>query len=208
MVSQRTKFILLLFGTVCIISTGAAPNFYPENQSDFMKNLIEGAAGSPLAGTFTSIIALSLICAYFLSEKINSHLSAISEKLKTDRSLFSQLDTPEIKIDNDTWDTIDKHWQKAQKLKSHLTFIYGLPTMFGMLGTVCGLIASNLSDAKALAEKFSVAIVSTALGIVGYIIIRFWYFRIEHKFDELSKSLKLILKKKTGTWQGDGSDGE
>lgn len=208
MISRRTKFSLLLLGTICIISTGAATHASPGNKSAFMNNLIEGAAGSPLAGTFTSIIALSLICAYFLSDKINGHLLTIAEKLKTGRSLFSQLDSPEIKIDNDTWDTIDRHWNKAQKLKSYLTFVYGLPTMFGMLGTVCGLIASNLSDTKALAEKFSVAIVSTALGIVGYIIIRFWYFRIEHKFDELNKSLKLILKKKTGTWQGDDGNGE
>ena len=70
------------------------------------------------------------------------------------------------------------------------------------------MLMAQTSDAKALAEKFSVAIVSTALGIVGYIIIRFWYFRIEQKLNELDKSLKLILKKKTGTWQGDSRDGE
>ena len=208
MTSFRIKFSLLFLSIFSITSATATDSFSAATGSDFINNFQEGAVGSPLASFFTLIIAISLFCAYILSNKINRLLQIISEHLRIERSLFSQLDTPEIKISNDEWDSIDRHWQKALKLKSHLTFIYGLPTMFGMLGTVCGLIASNLEDAKVLAEKFSVAIVSTALGIVGYIIIRFLYLRIEHRMNELHKCISMILKKKTETWNGDESDGK
>ena len=50
-------------------------------------------------------------------------------------------------------------------------FLRKLPTMIGMLGTLWSLVESNMGSPESLAKKFSVAIVSTFLGLILQIVI-------------------------------------
>lgn len=53
-------------------------------------------------------------------------------------------------------------------------FCRKLPTMIGMLGTLWSLVSANLESPGQLAGNFSVAIVSTFIGIVLQIAIEFF----------------------------------
>ncbi len=50
-------------------------------------------------------------------------------------------------------------------------FLRRLPTMIGMLGTLWSLVASNMGSPESLAKQFSVAIVSTFIGLILQIVI-------------------------------------
>ena len=165
----------------------------------FSKNFYEGALGSPLALLFTTLIFVSFWLAQLICRKISYKLKEIIKIARLDRCIISQLFDTEIKISNTDLDVIDRLWKEMQKLHTYLVIVYGLPTMFGMLGTVCSLIASDLSNALDLAEKFSVAIVSTALGIIAYIAIRIMFFSLDHQMKDLERNIELVEKKMTNS---------
>ena len=167
----------------------------------FSKNFYEGAFGSPLALLFTTLIFVSFWLSQLLSRKISDKLKEITSIARLDRCIITQWFRPEVQMSDADLDKIDRLWKEMQKLHSYLVTVYGLPTMFGMLGTVCSLIASNLSDAHDLAEKFSVAIVSTALGIIAYIVIRIMYFSLDHQMKDLERNIELVEKKKMSNSQ-------
>ncbi len=60
---------------------------------------------------------------------------------------------------------------RPRSFAAAFAFCRRLPTMVGMLGTLWALIASNMNEPGTLAEKFSVAIVSTFVGIVVQIAL-------------------------------------
>jgi len=55
---------------------------------------------------------------------------------------------------------------RSEWFSAWYSFCRRLPTMIGMLGTLWSLLASDMTNPGSLAQKFSIAIVSTFIGLI------------------------------------------